>query len=244
MIFVGTMMCDEGDFDKCVEAILSQKNVIVHHEIIKNLPEKEAHNQLWDSWNDFKSQNSNSIFVKIDADTVLINENVLDTIQSLFENNSRLTGIQAYLKDFYTEDLIYGLNCFSSKVVFNQTIDPLMCDRNVDTNHDVVIRGTDLPTALNPAAYHCYSSTNLQSFHYGVHRSLKGQKDTLSKVKRAWIRSGDDRRLWALLGDKFSYCFDKKKGFNYNDKKLLEIFEFCKSNIDEFKKEIVLNANH
>lgn len=243
MIFVGTMSCGEGDTQKCIEAISKQKHVDVLHKVIWDLPEKEAHNELWKAWGEAKQKPNCHLFIKIDADTVLAHDEVLWDIFNLFASNQKLTGVQAYIKDFYTDESIYGLNCFSSSVVFNETTDPLMCDRNVDTNHNIVLRGKDLPASLNPAAYHCFHSNEKQSFHYGLHRSLKGQKDILTKVKRAWIKNGDDRRLWALFGDKFSYCFDKKNGFNYNDKKFLEIFKFCEDNKEEFKKEIILNVN-
>jgi len=244
MIFVGTLESGEGDFKECCLAIQQQKFVEPLHKAICGLPEKEAHNELWKTWEEIKKKEPTChLFVKVDADTVLAHDEVLWDIFNLFAANQRLTGVQAYIKDFYTDEFIYGLNCFSREVVFNETKDPLMCDRNVDTNHDVVLRGNELPASLNPAALHCYHSNELQSFHYGLHRSLKGQKDILAKVKRAWLKHGDDRRMWALLGDKFSYCFDKKSGFNYGDKKFLEIYEFCKNNLNEFKKEIILNVD-
>ena len=237
MIFVGTLESGEGDFEQCKKAIADQKDVQVVHKVISGLSEADAHNALWNSWAEAKSNGCN-LFVKIDADTVLNDVTALKTIQGMFQSDPTLSGMQCYLHDYFTNEKIYGLNCFSSSVIFNETKDPLMCDRGIDVGHTNVLRGNSLPSRLNPAASHCFRAIPKQAFHYGVHRSLKEQKDTLQKVKVQWQKSKDDIRMWALLGAKFSTYFTKTSGFNYTDKQFCDIFEFVKSNLKEFSAEL------
>src|ERR1700680_4550668 len=118
-IFVGTMHMQEGDFQACLASIQAQENVVVSHVIISGLKEKEAHNALWNAWR--QQGPYNDLFIKIDADTVLANTNILRNFWDLFQTNPRITGVQAPLHDYFTDSFINGLNSFSKKVVFNDT---------------------------------------------------------------------------------------------------------------------------
>lgn len=219
------MYCGEGDFDYCCEAIKSQKNVDVKHHIIKNKPEKEAHNDLWSAWREAKKQDDYDMFVKVDADTV-INENVLYEFSLIMKANPRVTGMQASLMDFFTLKFINGLNCFGPSVEFLDTTSELYCDRNVDVGHDLVIKADLLPETLRPAGYHCFFSSNKQAFHFGVHRALKKQFHILDDIKTAYASNPNKKRALALLGASASKNFDMG-GFNYNDDLFNEQFQIA-----------------
>ncbi len=222
-IFVGTMYCGEGDYDKCCQSIDNQKNVSVIHSRINNMPEKQAHNLLWDSWRQVKD-NEFDMFVKVDADTVLAHDEVLSELWKLMSSNPRITGIQAPLLDYFTDNYINGLNCFSPKVTFKDSTDELFCDRRVDVDHDIVICSNDVPQQLRPAGYHCYHPTDVQSFHFGLHRALKCQIQVIDLVKQAWKRHGDKRRALALLGASCANTFNSG-GFNYDDERFKLAFD-------------------
>lgn len=234
-IFVGTLYCGENDFKFCLDSISQQAGVEIKHCIIENLPEAAAHNKLWDSWRSV--QKDFDIFVKIDADTVLVHENILYEICKVFSSNNRITGMQCPLKDYFTNEFINGLNCFSNKVQFNNTKNELYCDRNIDTNHDIVIKSEAVPNNLRPAGYHCYYASDIQAFHFGLHRQLKNQNETIMKVYEAWKKSNHDYlRTYVLLGAKFAKQFQGTNQFNYNDLKFQKTFEECKNNFSELKR--------
>lgn len=197
-VFVGTLYCGEGDYEKCRTAVLGQVDVSVTHCVISNMPEKVAHNQLWREWREAKAHHD--LFVKVDADTVLASPWTLSQIVGVFRANPRVTGLQAPLHDYMTDGHINGLNAFDTRVIFNDTADGLFCDRNVDTNHDVVVRGPALPESLRPAGKHCHHATERQAFHYGLHRALKGQTHIIDSVRAAWEKHGDVIRAFALAG--------------------------------------------
>jgi len=225
-IFVGTMHSQEGEFDACCKRIKEQFGVEVTHFIVTGLNEKDAHNALWDEWN--KQKYSHDLFVKVDADTILAGHDTLCNIAEQFTINPRLTGMQMPLYDYMTDDLINGLNAFSPAVIFSVSKDNLRCDRNVDTNHDVVIYGDTVPAHLIPAGHHCMSSTDQQAFHYGIHRALKNQRDIINKVRTAWHKHHDRARTLALLGAEMSRQFFTNQRFNYNDPEFIAAFDKAK----------------
>lgn len=234
-IFVGTMYCGEGDIDECTSMINLQHGVTVEHVIIRDLPEKDAHNALWTSWNTRKD--SSDLFVKCDADTILISNTTLRTVWDTLQSNPHATGIQAPLYDYISDSNINGLNCFTKKVVFKTTIDELYCDR-VDVGNDYVLRAGTIPLELIPAGKHCAKATPIQAFHYGLHRALKNQTSLLNLVRQAWKTKGDDIRAYALLGASATTKFMSKSGFNYSDKVFLETFNELNANFKSFKDKI------
>jgi len=228
-IFVGTMYCGEHDFAECCDAINSQAGVNVTHHTITDMNEKDAHNALWSIWNACK--HNHDLFVKVDADTVLTCK-LLD-IWKLFESNSNVTGMQAPLMDYMTDGFINGLNAFSPRVVFSETKDDLLCDRNVDSNHNVIILSTMVPECLRPAGLHCFHSSGIQAFRYGVHRALKNQTSIISRVCDAWKKHRDRIRGMALMGIQAAYLFKDNHKCNYKDAELIEAYAEAEKNYEE-----------
>ena len=238
-IFVGTMHTCEGDLETSLLHVQRQKGVVVTHYLVSGLKEKEAHNALWKAWRDGK--NGHDLFVKVDADTVLSSPTTLAEIYELFHRNTRVTGLQAPLHDYMTNDFINGLNAFSPRVTFNDTQDELYCDRKVDVDHDIVLRGDDLPNSLRPAGLHCHYANEKQAFHYGVHRALKGQTVVLNKVHNAFVTHHHETqnrvRGFALIGSQFSTKFMHNRKFNYTDVEFLDAFEEAKQHYDELTND-------
>lgn len=194
-IFVGTMTCGEAEFDACCDAVRNQTGVIVTHHIIRDLPEYAAHNALWAAWGGAKS--SHDLFVKIDGDTILNRGTALAEIAALFQNPD-VTGAQILLMDYFTNDLISGLNAFSSVVQFRAARRRLFAD-HADTGHKVVLKG-DAVAHLAPIGFHCRDPHALQAFHYGFHRALKRQTATIAKIAHAHQAHPTLAREWALAG--------------------------------------------
>lgn len=232
-VFVGTMYCGEGDFAECCKAVVKQRDVKVTHVVIADLPEREAHNRLWQAWRDAKADHD--MFVKVDADTVLAHDEVLLEFWRMMQANPRITGIQAPLLDYFTDGYINGLNCFSPRVTFRDTSDDLFCDRQVDTDHDIVVKSGGVTERLRHAGYHCYHATDRQAFHFGLHRALKNQRQVIELVKQAQQRHGDRQRALALAGADCAGAFTQG-GFNYGDERFMLAFEATLKRFDELKE--------
>jgi hypothetical protein len=194
-IFVGTLACGEAERAECVAAVAAQTGVSVTHTIIENLPELEAHNALWDAWEAVKTRHD--LFVKVDADTVLVRPTALEDVAALF-TDEEVTGAQILLHDFFTDQLIAGLNAFSRAVTFRRATDRLWTDR-VDGGHRRVLKG-DPVRHLAPIGWHCRAPHPHQAFHFGLHRALKRQQAMIARCAEVWLVERDEARAWALVG--------------------------------------------
>ena len=218
-VFVGTLACGEAELPDCRTAVSAQQGVSVTHTVIEGLPELEAHNALWSAWEAHKSDHD--LFVKVDADTILIRDTALSEIAALFKNPS-VTGAQILLHDYFTDGLIPGLNSFSRDVVFRRASNRLMPDR-VDAGHNTVLKG-DVVRHLAPIGWHCRSPHPLQAFHFGLHRALKKQDDYIARCAEVWLNRRDEARGWALTGAKCA-GWRTRQHFDYNDTKFRALFE-------------------
>lgn len=222
-VLVTTLECGEADFQRCVDAIKAQKNVILVHQVISSFSEKEAHEKLIESWNaQLKAFNA---FVKIDADTVLRHDTIIEkTVDLMLLHEAAAT--QSPLHDFFTDGPINGLNCYApSKNTFGNAVNELYCDRSI-THNAIVLYGKNMSEDINPAGDHCKYCNEFQAFHFGVHRGMKSQENTMRLVKRAYEKLGDIRRAMALEGFRLASEFKTNKlGFNYRDKDLIERYE-------------------
>lgn len=194
-IFVGTLACGEAEFEECCSSIKSQIGVNITHHIIQNQPEYAAHNMLWQAWGNHRSDHD--LFVKIDADTVLNRQTALVELASLFSQPD-VTGAQIPLLDYFTDDLISGLNAFSPAVRFRPSRWKLFAD-HADYGHQRVLKGESVKH-LAPIGWHGKNPSPRQSFHFGLHRKLKGQDMVLYKTAQSWKKYQDDARGWALAG--------------------------------------------
>jgi len=194
-VFVGTLACGEAERVECSAAVAAQTGVSVTHAVIEDLPELEAHNALWDAWEAAKA--GHDLFVKIDADTVLARPTALEEIAALFTDEA-VTGAQILLHDFFTDQLIAGLNAFSRAVTFRRATDRLWTDR-VDGGHRMVLKGEPV-RHLAPIGWHCRAPHPCQAFHFGLHRALKEQEAMIARCAAVWLVERDDARAWALAG--------------------------------------------
>ena len=229
-IFVGTLASGEAELEACCEAVRMQSGVAVTHSVIENLPELEAHNALWDAWD--KARDQHDLFVKIDGDTILGRPTALVEIAALFARND-VTGAQILLHDYFTDRLIAGLNSFSKQVIFRRGTDRLFTDR-VDMNHRIVLKGVEVQH-LAPIGWHCRYPHPRQSFHFGLHRALKKQRDVIARCAEVWSRERDAARSWALTGA-MAAGWKMRKEFDYSSRRFEVSFSDYEGSPDRLQK--------
>lgn len=200
-VLVGTLASGEAELEESKAMIARQSGVIVEHVVISGLPELEAHNRLFQLWNERRG--TTDLFVKVDGDTILKDDSALSRIYTLFGDDD-VTAAQIPLHDYFTDDLIVGLNCFSPAVSFGLSDDPLYCDRMQEIGHKRILRG-DETASVTPIGWHCKHPHPRQAFHFGYRRFLKGQTDIVRKVMQAWQRSKGEGRVWALAGARAAF---------------------------------------
>lgn len=195
-VFVGTLYSGEAEFDACKSAIQQQEGVKITHCIISDLPELEAHNKLWKLWN--KKRKNFDLFVKIDAETVLMRSTALLEIVELCSKIEGPCSVHIPLHDYYTDKEILGLNAFTCDIEFSLSTNALFADRTQMTPCKRLLG--EKVAYLGPIGYHAQFPNERQAFFYGYHRMLKGQYTIISNVARAWRRHGGNPRCQALLG--------------------------------------------
>jgi hypothetical protein len=81
-IFIGTLFNGESEFFEHSKAIVSQDKVNYTHHVIRNLPEHEAHRQLWLDWesnqNKFDFMKIHVISISLWLDHLISHDNTND----------------------------------------------------------------------------------------------------------------------------------------------------------------------
>jgi len=241
-VFVGTMYCGENEFDCSQQFVDEQKNVIISKYIIKNKPEHEAAKELYSTWNIVKCEYD--FFVQVDADTILAHDYVFDNATQLLyshlsplrDNTKTFTSLQAPLYDYLTNDYVMGLNVYSTQVEWDVNVDKLYTDRCTKNNKTMRTDNfKEFPKSLVPAGSHATRLSNVQAYHYGIHRGLKRQFDKRDKILRALqnlpVFISSMPRVFALQGFEDCEKFRGTNEFNYNDDKFLRAFAEAKAKL-------------
>ena len=240
-LFVGTMESGEAEFEACRESIIKQKNVEVEHFIIRNLGEKAAHRKLIQGWLEKKGEFD--YFVKVDADTILNSNKSLFLLANLMKEKSA-SGLQVKLFDYFTNDLLSGLNMFDGTVKFKRFTPRLRPDR-VDFGHRLILKGSSVQH-LEPIGFHAKYPNPKQSFYFGFHRYLKNQQQILQKCFTEWQKHLDEARRWAITGaivasqqpfNRFYFSSDKVKKY-FEDQKYLSNIEIIDLTRDRLKLNV------
>jgi len=217
-ILVGTLESGEQEYEECKELISVQKFVKVHHVVISGLGEREAHSKLIKTWLEKRAEFD--YFIKVDADTVLKSDTTLATLAD-FMKSKDATGIQVKLLDYFSKDLISGLNMFTPEVQFRTRPSRLYPDQ-LDFGHRLQLKGHHV-SQFEPIGFHGRNPNSRQSFYYGYHRFLKGQRRLLRSCFANYLESGDEARKWALLGA-YSASLDRTPKFLFSSKRVLNAF--------------------
>lgn len=214
-IFIGTLYTIENEFDECLRSIHSQTYRDFEHFVFKNLPNKQAHVALFKSF--LEQAGEYGALVKVDADMVLASDSLFENIVRKLEENDWVDVLSIAVHDFFSDQLIWGLNAYRNTVRWDFDKESLFVDRpNVPPE-----RYMAGDSKLTPAAFHCPNPSPYQAFHYGVHRGLKViQPDHVNKneessknqwafLERTWVnfqRIKDVRLGLACLGAELAYA--------------------------------------
>ncbi len=179
-VLVGTMHTIENQFEACVDAVRRQRGVEVEHFTVEGLGNCEAHAELYSNF--MKRADEFDVFVKVDADMVILRDDLLARIAERFAREPELDLVTIPVHDFFTNSLISGLHGFRSSVRWPEHTDRVFVDDDaVPEDRRVVAMD------LAPAASHCANPSPFQSFHFGLHRGVK---------LRGGVRQGLARTAW------------------------------------------------
>lgn len=172
--------------------------------IFSNLPNKTAHDTLYSSI--MANSNKYNLFIKLDADMVLINKHTLKNIVYFFNSNPNVDQANFSVYDIMSDWDIMGLLVFTNNARWSITNEKLFVD-HAPTIHGkrFLVWGSPSPVAL-----HCSNPHNFQAFHYGAHRALKAiQKN---RTNKKWIQSAIQWHLLTLVWKKYRKLKDRQRG--------------------------------
>ncbi len=234
-ILVGILYSIENEFDACIQAIQKQRYTDYEYFIISGLPNKEAHDTLYKSFMDRAGEFD--LFIKIDADMVLLKDNFFDKVVEIFKHRQDLGLLKTRLWDFYTDSEIGSLNIYRSNVKWDiHRGEDIFPDRTDDS-----LVQEDEHNGLSPVALHCPNPSEFQSFHFGVHKAVKvmqfGKKEknygascehwnNYIQTLLHYRRTRDNRLAYAVLGAEMAFRrrFSAEE-INYSNPRLNKCFE-------------------
>ena len=242
-IFVGTLYSGENEFEECLASIQNQTYQNFKHFIYKNLPNVEAHHTLF---SDFKSKADQFDFlVKVDADMVICSDQLFANIVRKMTDDPEIDVFSIAVRDFFSGELINGLNTYRNSANWDFTKDTMFVDIPEVSRERTFFDQTDLA----PAAIHCKNPSNLQAFHYGVHRGLKSIQKIhstthwafLEKTWQNFLEVKDPRIGLAVLGAELVYAGKfTKADVDYTNPKVSKVLEqYREMGFTEIKKEII-----
>jgi hypothetical protein len=249
-ILVGTLYTIENEFAECCASIKAQTHQNFEHLVIQGLPNKEAHDTLYRTFEQRAAEFD--MMIKVDADMVIENRCLFEKIVSRFAADPQLNWLCLQVHDFYCNRLIWGLNIFRNTIRWLYRTESLFVDHNVDPAS--VTRRQLSDPELTPAALHCKNPAPFQAFHFGFHRGQKCAQPGRIAAKREVLQwtlfrdvllhyrgTGDGRLAWALAGFELALAgrFDDSI-VSFENPFLHELFteEFARRSLAELERYI------
>jgi hypothetical protein len=240
----------ENELEDCKLSIKNQKNVDFDIFHIKDLPNKEAHLKL------YKTIEENidyySIFVKVDADMVFLDDYKLYEIIKCFTKDDELDHIAFSVFDWYSQKAIIGMNAFSNRCFWPKFddllfVDPLPCY----PGKSKIVWNSPAPVAL-----HSPNPSIIESIQFGFHRGKKivqydrripvinrsnFQYNLMYQVYAQMLLDSDERRLAVLYGLKYAISNKRDKVLHAKNAPLFYelLDDFNKLNKLNLKAEII-----
>lgn len=171
----------EGEYKESIKMLNKQTYKNWQKIVFRGLNNKEAHDTLYSYIMNHNKEFD--LFIKLDADMVLLNETILEKIVNYFEKNPNMDQGNFAVHDVMSDQDIMGLLVFSNKAKWNGSNEKLFVD------YTPTIPGKRLLVwgKPSPVAWHCPSPTGFQAFHYGAHRAMKAVQK--NRNKKSWIQS-------------------------------------------------------
>ena len=240
-ILIGTLYSGENEFPECVAAIERQSHSDWEHFVIRDMPNKEAHVALYET---FMSRASEfDLFAKIDADMVLIDDDFLANVAEKFRTSEWLEFLCVTVHDFFTDTPVFGLHVYRNTTTWEETDEKVFVDIYPRDPESTVMDDSELA----PAAMHCGNPSPFQAFHFGMHKGVKFLEGLRldsdfailvhsGNIEQTWqhfLRSGDKRLGLASLGAELALRGDlQAEHLDYGDSYSRSVWE-QHDNLDE-----------
>ncbi len=200
-LLIGILYTIENEFPQCIEAIEKQTYQNFDYFVIENLPNKEAHDTLYQRFMDGATEYD--LFIKIDADMVLTRDTFFEEVVKKMSENPEVEHLAIAVHDFFTNRLIWGLNVYRNTVKWDNGNESIFVDRGLTRKLNRLADYQDLA----PAAYHCPNPSDFQSFHFGLHKAIKVTQKNVSPYREGsglshWVNILNLKQHYQATNDK------------------------------------------
>jgi hypothetical protein len=186
-----SMYSGEQEFKSCHEALSGQLFTSFAHLVIEDLPNRQAHAELYRS---IMAERANyDLFIKLDADMVLTGRDALSRIVACFEQVPDLDHLVFGVADWFTGADIIGLHAFSNRVSWETHDERLFVDPDPHFPGRKLVVSHPRP----PLVAHSPDPSPFQAFQFGVHRDVKACQRGISAGSR---QAHAARVHWSYLG--------------------------------------------
>jgi hypothetical protein len=237
-VLIGVLKTDEREFDSCLASIDRQSFRGTETFVIENLPNKQAHDVLYER---FMSRAAEfDVFLKFDADMVFARDDVLAAMVDEFRPG--IAHLMTYVKDGPSGLMIPGVQMFRSDSRW------MGSQEQVNVDYVPEIQGKGLTLIDKDYVHHMPDPSNFQLFRYGIHKAIKAiqpdraNKNMVKAMFHATIlaaiarrhQQGEARLVWALISSML-VCLGQLKGVDYNSPDNRDFFEALE--LDQVKFE-------
>jgi hypothetical protein len=240
-VLIGVLYSGEAEFSKCLDSIAFQENVWTDHLVIKDKPNKEAHDELYARF--MSEADKFDFFFKLDADMVFKESNGLTQMVELV-SRQKAAHLMSYVFDHPSGLSIPGVQLFRSDSRWEGSSETL----NVD--YAPRITGKSILAVTPNFVDHMLAPSEYQLFRYGIHKALKAnqydrpseKRDPRKGLLHTAILNGIARNycngrlelVWALIG---AMLVQKRTipPTGYHNEKTQDIFIDMKQNKKQFQ---------
>jgi hypothetical protein len=205
-VMVGVLHAGESEFSSCIKSIQDQRGVDLHYEVISDLPNKEAHDTLYDLFMSHAAEFE--FFFKLDADMTLRTSESLHSLVTTVQSNGAAHAL-SYVFDHPSSLSIPGVQLFRSDSRWGGS------DEALNVDYPPRLGGSSMIVIDPIYVDHMSSPSQYQLFRYGIHKALKaiqhgrGERKSVQKgllhsaiingMARNFV-SGRQDLVWALIG--------------------------------------------
>ncbi|KYG78192.1 hypothetical protein [Roseivirga spongicola] len=179
-LLVGILRVDEPQFYFLKEQLQRYLADNDDYFVINNLPKNEAHDLLYSTF--YKNRNDFDIFLKLDADMFITDDQFIDWLKGKFENDIELDWLHFHIWDYFLEDYISGVNAYSNRVRWTANTDNLYTDRTLISSS--VLKSEIVSRPSSKYILHCPDPSDEQAFNFGSHRAIKAFPRGVEMPKR------------------------------------------------------------
>ena len=166
-VLVGVLSTGEPSLPKALAAVRAQSNIETELFQVKDLPEREAHRELYEKFSALSERFD--LIAKVDADMEIVHRGLFAALGTLFDHFPEKDFAPVAVDDWLSGRQIWSLNVWRGGTRWLEDPPELFTDLVENTAQDAF----PLLKVGEPLVLHATEPTPLQALRYGARRAAK-----------------------------------------------------------------------